>query len=1080
MRAVRKGFFLVLLIISSGLGQQPHLQFYRSKALELFNQGQYPAAIDSMLRWAETYTAERGMAYYYVGESYYNLGLDESSIPRALSFFNESAQYFDKASKQTDLISLSSSKLKEALYKKGWCYYRLAEIENDPVAALDKAVRSFSEAAASGMDTLSFYAHYMVGEAQYRLSEWKRMQMYFSQNEVQALEWAQEGIQSLTAAEHAFQQVIDSRGISQNLRACARLKYQDVLMAWGKLYQQMPPGIFQKITDLRKKESAEITATSLLFQVNYESVFSSLDRLSKVKFEPLVVYSKAIQYLSIYYLTGENQHRQLLNSVLDSLRWVGFQEEKTFLQAERDQRGTVEEEAFFRLTDLRSSFYAKSAEAFPEAWYWLGWAQFVANSKESSRQFSQFLRETETSSKDLRIATLREDAQYRIFLLTFDQNAADQNILRNLRQQMEAFHPQNYTIRNQTDLLLQLVRIGLGEPIWGRILKASTTNDRLRDAFILVRNMLVRATRVTGKERVPYLNYLEKLFEITQERRTQETTFYRGLSLFLTAEIQETAQNKRKYYFSAADALKLSEGMYRNEGMYVQARSYFAAAKHESSPDQRKNVYERAKPIFIRLIREAKSLRSVYYLGEIFRIEGNDLAARKCYDVVMKKTRGVERGAFWYNNAFAGIQNCESTGDTTKLEGIPIENVVFPEALLTVDGEEISLEKFADPDYIRRQYLEEAIDLIMKYGLPKRELYPSVFHIPGSRFNQRAFRIATAGFEERAGTVTTGLQLEVVFPDAASEEIAVYLDGVRLEKDSEGFYRKAPLRLNQRMKIKIESRLAYPFVEEHIFQQPGIEWMTVSLSRRTLLESRGVGLDSGIDIVQFSERLDKNVVFQPENFPVSSATFLYKDFQSDVNYRDFVYSASMDGYLVANSQKENLLFYRNDPMISREGEFSLIFPDEQSQVKSPEGIALDSQGNIYIVDWGKHQIVVFGKDGSYLRSFGSLGINLPSAVGKPVHLMFPTRIAVSEDLQGVLINGKRVYRNPQLFVSDRNGVHLMDTYGNYLDTLISSGYKPGSLYALTVRGYGAGARLYLFNRSTGGVDRFAAKYVESE
>ena len=74
MRLMLKILILTVLIISSSMSQQ----FYQSKGLHLFNQRQYSAAIDSMIHWADSHTSERGMVYFYVGESYYNLGLDEN------------------------------------------------------------------------------------------------------------------------------------------------------------------------------------------------------------------------------------------------------------------------------------------------------------------------------------------------------------------------------------------------------------------------------------------------------------------------------------------------------------------------------------------------------------------------------------------------------------------------------------------------------------------------------------------------------------------------------------------------------------------------------------------------------------------------------------------------------------------------------------------------------------------------------------------------------------------------------------------------------------------------------------------
>ena len=1076
MRSARAAFLFIVLVTSSGMSQQ----FYQSGAFEYFNRGQYHTAVDSMIKWVELFQADRGIAYYYLGESYYNLGLMEDVSSRGVSFFKESSRYFDLAGKQTDLRSLHPEKLDMARYKWAWSHYRLAELEDDPFVSLERAWGGFLDVSSSNNDSLSVHALYMSGESRFWMAVWKRIQMHISDNMGEGTGIAREAIQYLRNAEAAFRRVADSQMGSNHLRLSARLRIQDVLIKRGKLYQRMSPEIFRSINDPGKLNTAEETSVRIFLQVDYGSVFDSMDQMSKHTFEPLITYSKAIQYLNLFLMTGEDQHRHRLNGILDSLRWSRFREDKLFFQACRDFHSDLEEEPFIRLNDPRMSFYAQAAQGFQEVWYWLGWSQFITNNDESADQFHRFLRESEGITHDLRLTVLREDAQYRLFFLRFDQNAANRNVLTGLRREIEDFRPRIPFIQEETRLLLQLIRIGSGESIWGNILESVTTEDRLRNAFILIRNMLVRATRVTGRERVPYLTYLDRLFLITEDRRPAATMFYRGLSMFHRAEIQETAQNKRQYYFSAADFLKSSEGDYRDEGMYVQARSYFAAAKHEADSDQRSRTYERAKPIFVRLINEARSLRSVYYLGEIFRNQRNDLAARRCYEIVVQKTRGQLGGAFWTNNAAAALQTCGSSGDGSQLNGIQIEDVVFPERLLVIEDVDVSLEKFADPEYVRRQYWEEAINLLLIFGNPKRTLYPSAFRLEDSRSKRKTFDFVTAGIRERVGAVSSGLQLRIVFPAGIDHEVAVTLNGTPLERDSQGFYQKASLPMSQPVEIRVESYPFYPFVETFRFVQPGLERKVVYLFRRSVFENRGTGGEQGVDIVHFTQRLDGNVVLHSAGSTIAPSTFLFKDFQSDVVYRDFIYSDILNGYLVVHSGMENLLLYRNDGMISQEGEFLLGFPNDEVKLKSPEGITIDSRGTIYIVDWGNHRVSVFQKDGLYLRSFGGFGINHPEDAGNPVRFVYPTRIAIAEDTEGIPVDGRRLYGSPQIYVADRNGIHLMDGNGIYWDSIVPSGMKKGSIYGLAARGFGSDVRLYVARRKTGEIERFVARPLEVE
>jgi hypothetical protein len=1069
---------LLFIIVFSGIsiGQQ----FHRSGGLDFFNRGEYKVAIDSLLQWADKYTAEQGIANYYIGESYYNLGMDAINTSLAIDYLKEAVRYFDQAIQQTDLLTIYKNKIDYAKYKHAWCYYRLAELEKNPLDFLEKAFRLFDNISSTGKDTFSVYSAYMAGESRFRIAEWKRTQLMLTTNEGDAIELAQDVVNALKYAQNIFHLVADSRTVSNNIRSHARFHIQDVLMEWGKLYQRLPLSIFSQIRDDNKLTTSYETSINLLRKVQYKEILNTIDIVFKDKFRPIVVYSEIIKALNIYLITGEDQDKQALNNLLDDLRFNNFRYEKLFFMANRDYRGGIDNISFSNLTNQNTSLYIKAAEINPEAWYWLGWAQFITNDNASRNSFERFLEETSSSMDSPRSVILREDAQFRLFLLEFDQNAANKIFLKELIKKVKNFHPQNYSIKERTELLFQLIQVGLGEKIWGQVLTARTNQDKLRDAFILIRSMLVRATRVIGKERVPYLNYLDKLFEITTDRMIQATTFYRGLSLFLKAEIQETTQKKRKYYIEAADMLKMSKEDYKYEGLYIQARSYFASAKHESNERRINNVYNKAKPMFVKLINEAKSLRSVYYLGEIFRIQGNHLAARKCYETVIEKTKNQVNGSFWWNNALAGIQSCTPKGDMTVLDNILIGNVKFPEKLLVVNNEEISLEKFADPDYIRKQYWETSVDLLIKFGLPQKYFYPSISRLNNSRFYKNTFHNITSGIKERVRTVSSGLYLEVNFPDGIKHEAIVTLDGIPLEKNERGFYEKIPISLNRIMEISILGNHCYPFVKQHQFRKLGIEKFVISLNRRIEFVYVPSDKEIGISYLSFPQRLDRNTILQSNVTSLSKATFLYRKFQSDIRYRDFSYSKILDGYLVVQDGKANPILYRNDTMVSKEGEFQLAYNPEINKIQKPEGIAVDSKGNIFIVDWQNHRICVFSNDGRLLRCFGSFGENSISELGKPVFFIFPKRIAISEDYAGIEMNGKRIFKTPILFVTDRNGIHLMNDQGIYWDTIIPPDFENGSLYGITTRGYGENTKLYVMNRKKNKIESFIARLIDIE
>ena len=105
------------------------------------------------------------------------------------------------------------------------------------------------------------------------------------------------------------------------------------------------------------------------------------------------------------------------------------------------------------------------------------------------------------------------------------------------------------------------------------------------------------------------------------------------------------------------------------------------------------------------------------------------------------------------------------------------------------------------------------------------------------------------------------------------------------------------------------------------------------------------------------------------------------------------------------------------------------------------------------------------------------GMNEEEDQGREVSLTYPTKIALSQDTEGIPLNDKRIYGQPILFVADRNGVHIIDITGTYWDTIKTTGIQKGAIYGLTVRGYGSGARVYVMDRNTQRVRRFLATPV---
>ena len=259
---MRNRFYILicfLVIVGNAISQQ----FYRSTGLRLFNQQQYRAAIDSIQTWAEAHTAERGIAYYYIGESYYNLGIEQDDRQHGIRLIQSSRDYLQQALEQSDLRSKFTDKLVLARYKVAWCQFRLAELGDDPVPALERAARTFYEMSTSSDDTLAMYALYMSGESSLRAATLMRQSYHRTDNSGRQTDAGQYVTRKIAEAQRHFQRVSGDRSVSQFLRTCAQIRHQDALYQKGKLYQKMSSTVFGNIQDENKGSTAFATAASM-------------------------------------------------------------------------------------------------------------------------------------------------------------------------------------------------------------------------------------------------------------------------------------------------------------------------------------------------------------------------------------------------------------------------------------------------------------------------------------------------------------------------------------------------------------------------------------------------------------------------------------------------------------------------------------------------------------------------------------------------------------------------------------------------------------------------------------------------
>ncbi len=189
------------------------------------------------------------------------------------------------------------------------------------------------------------------------------------------------------------------------------------------------------------------------------------------------------------------------------------------------------------------------------------------------------------------------------------------------------------------------------------------------------------------------------------------------------------------------------------------------------------------------------------------------------------------------------------------------------------------------------------------------------------------------------------------------------------------------------------------------------EYKSVDLRRFRVPYPIDIAIDRGKNIYVTSFSLGKVVKLGPngegkESFsPGSDSRFYGIDYWKDrICLSDF----KMDSIYILNTDLEVLKSFGSSG--SNNGEFH-----------GPEGVSLDSRGNIYIVDSGNHRIQKCDKDGNYILKFGEKG-------EYNGHLKTPSSIVVSDDT---------------VYITDTGNQRVVsfDDSGNFIRNIIDDDMK---------------------------------------
>jgi hypothetical protein len=1054
MRIQKVTTVIAMIVCAAASAQEP---FFGSGRLQHFNRGEYPAAIDSIQAWLRRNTESAELGYYYIGESRYNLALSAADGSAASAQFGQALAAFEECLRRVPVRDSNPYLYDNARYKKAWTHFRLSELRGFSQDDAEKARGLFHDLSQSTDDSLRTASRYMEAETALRIAEQQRLRVSALNQDY----LAQRAIDGCIGAAASFRAAASDPSAAADLRTASLIRLRDASFERGCLYESVPASAFASISDARKAASASATAADCFRR----AVYSALADSASFRAQPVLAASDLTAALHAFLNGGSAQDRQALDRLLDNPSAAAVAE-RGFVRGLRDSRDIANSAAFRdnetfsnRIFALIEQNLAPAFQSLPEARYWAGRLDALTRPDEAAASFDAFLKATEGSAGDLQTRVLREDARLQLLSMRFEKAVAagSASALRSFIAEADQFRPETAFVREKKEALRGLAGVLLDpKKVWQNL--AGAPDERIEAIFGIVRNLLVRANQVVGQDRRNILNKIRPLFEFTSRRRESETRYYEGLYRYLDAEIQ--VKNKGARFKEAAAYLKDCKGEFELEGRYLRGRSLLAA-----------DEFDEARGLFVSLINEGQSVRAAYFLGEIFRSQKKTAAARLCYEAVLRKTEGTTGGEIWANAASAANRSIDEareglSGGTEALNGVRLDAIQYPERWNR--GGDVSVEQFVETVYQKMGTLQEGLAIMLRYGIPRDAIEPSAYPTPGVRSRSAVFNGFNAGIRERTGAVQSTLVLSLAFPDGVSRDASVVINGETAALDGTGTLQKT-YSLGDTASIRVSGEGFYPVFRVVKFTVPRQTRVVISLVPALSFvrtDARG-----GAGLMRFPDRLDGNAVFVPGGGAGLAATELARVFQSNVAYRDFAYSRFHQGYLVTQARRGRILLYRDSANHSVEEEFKVVFPDT-TRLVSPEGIAVDSRGDVYVADWARHTVYVFGPDGDLIRSFGGFGENGPSDVGKPARFCYPSRIAVAEDAEGVDIQGDRFHRPIELFVTDRNGIHFLDENGCYLSSVVTMPQEKGSLTALSVDGYGGRTAVSAYNRRTGEVLRF--------
>ncbi len=255
---IKFNYIMGLLLCSSFLiSNTAHSQNF-IEGINVYNNGQFDYMVSYFgPDFLKNHKTEKGLANYFIAESYYNLALEHTDIDSATNYFENAWSAFELAQSDYTLKRDYPEFYSFAQYKKAWCSFRLAEIGVEPQKQFEKAYGEFlTKTQVETPDSLTAFALIMAAESKLLQCSESFMEQLDNNAMPDQLDKVLKSYDTVKELYSQLLHLLDSTSFerSKSLKEVAILKKQLLNFSFSKIYQICAVG-FDNTLKFEKKSN---------------------------------------------------------------------------------------------------------------------------------------------------------------------------------------------------------------------------------------------------------------------------------------------------------------------------------------------------------------------------------------------------------------------------------------------------------------------------------------------------------------------------------------------------------------------------------------------------------------------------------------------------------------------------------------------------------------------------------------------------------------------------------------------------------------------------------------------------------